>query len=464
MAGMGATSGWRPPTWSIIGLGALLGSAVAWATRPALALDDAAISFRYAERLAAGDGLTYNDGQHVLGASSGLHTILLATGRALGLSVTSTAVLLGVVGVAGCTALIGLIAARLGGRSAAAVAMLLFVAAPVRWYATGGLESTTLIACCLAAVAALQAGRDRLAGIALGVALVAKLDAGALLVAVVGVHLLLHRRLPLRTLAWTAVAAAPWFVWATWVYGSPLPQSLLSKASGRADDPAASYDPTWALRRVRSALPAAVAGVAVAVGRRDDPGGREVRLVLVGWLALGGAAVSLLPLGAPYPWYTAPLYAPIAVLAGDAAAWALGAVRLRTWVRPSVVAVVVLLALSCALGVRNLGTDLGAGVGRGPAVEQWEDVRAAGRAVEQRYRGDVLQTCFGWSAFEAPSSTIEDPCALNSPWPADAATVRIDAVPLGEPGDVDGWCEAERFDDAARRSGGGLVVVVQVRC
>src|SRR5690349_13105104 len=73
-SGMGATSGWRPPTWGVIGAGALIGGLVAWTTRPALALDDAAISFRYAERLATGKGLTYNDGEHVLGASSGLHT------------------------------------------------------------------------------------------------------------------------------------------------------------------------------------------------------------------------------------------------------------------------------------------------------------------------------------------------------------------------------------------------------
>ncbi|MCU1371420.1 MAG: hypothetical protein JWO77_2614 [Ilumatobacteraceae bacterium] len=445
---------------------------MAWTTRPALALDDAAISFRYAERLATGRGLTYNDGEHVLGASSGLHTILLAVGRWFGLPVTSTAVVLGVVGLAGCTALIGLIASRLGGRTAALVAMLLFIAGPVRSYATGGLESTTLIAGCLVAVAALQAGRERLTGIALGVALVAKLDAGALLVAVVGVHVLLRHRLPLRMLAWTALAAAPWFVWATWVYGNPLPQSLLSKASGRADVPGASYDPTWALRRVRAVLPAAVAGVAVAVRRRDDPPGQETRLVLVAWLVLAGAAVSLLPLGAPYPWYVAPLYAPIAILAGDAAGWVRGAVRQHRWQRAAVVVPALLIALSCVLLTRNLAVDLGDGVARGPAVEQWEDLRAAGRAVDARHRGEVVRTCFGWSAFEADGSTIEDPCALNSPWPADRATVRIDAVPAdqvgrdgdgGGEGDLAGWCVEERFDGAARRTG-GPVVVVRVRC
>lgn len=435
---------------------------VAWATRPALALDDAAISFRYAERLAAGKGFAYNDGEHVLGASSALHTVLLAVGRWIGLPVASTAVLLGVVGTAVCTALIGLIALRLGGRTAAAVAMFLFVAAPVRWYATGGMESATLVACCLAAVVALQAGRERLTGVALGIALVAKLDAGALLVSVVGVSLVLRRRLPLTTLAWTAIAVAPWFVWATAVYGNPLPQSLLSKAAGRADE-GAGYDPTWVLRRIRAAVPAAIAGVAVAVGRRDDPPGREVRLVLVGWLVAGGAAVSLLPLGAPYPWYTAPLYAPIAVLAGDAASWAVGAIRRGRSARPGTIAAVLLIAASCLLGARTLVVDLQGGVARGPAVEQWEDLRAAGRFVEQRHRGEILQTCFGWTGFEAASSTIEDRCALNSPWPADQATLRTIVRTADDTTSTDGWCDAATFDRAARRWG-APVVVLQERC
>jgi hypothetical protein len=462
-AGMASTRGWRPPTWAVLAAGSASAALISWATRPSIAADDAAVTFRYAERLATGDGLTYNDGERVLGASSGLHTLLLAAGRWLGASVPSTAVAVGVVGMAVCTALVGLLAARLGGRLPAVVAMFLFLAAPVRWHATGGLESSTLLACCLAAVVLWQAGRERLAGIAIGVALVAKLDAGALLVALVGASLVVRRRMPVVTLVWTAVAAAPWFLWVTWQFGNPLPQSLRSKATGRADAPGYAYTPTWALRLVRAVVPAAVAGVAVGVVRRGDPLSREVRLTLVGWLVLSLAAVSLIPLGAAYPWYTAPLYAPIAVLAGDAVGWARGAIRHRS-PSPALVAVpLVLIVLSSLLLARNVVADLRAGVTGDGAALQWEDFRSAGRFVEAEHPGAVLETCFGWAGYAAPSATIADPCAINSPWPTEAADVRIDVVPAGDRGVVPGWCEEVRFDRAGR-SPDGVDTVVRARC
>lgn len=460
---MAGTRGWRPSTGVVVGLGAIVAASVAWVTRPVIAVDDAAITFRYAERLATGRGLSYNDGEHVLGASSGLHTLLLASGRWLGAPVTSTAVVLGVVGTAAATALVGLVAARLGGRLPAAVAMGLFIAGPVRWHAVGGLESATLLVCCLAAVAAWQAGWERLAGVALGLALVAKLDAGALLVSLVGASLLVRRRLPVAAMVWTAAAAAPWYLWVTWQFGNPLPQSLRSKVSGRADEIGYTYDPTWALRRMRAAVPAAVAGVAVALGRRDDDPGREVRLILVGWLVLGAAVVSLLPLGAPYPWYVAPLYGPLAILAGDAVGWARSVLRLGS--RPVAFALVPLLlvGLSCVLGARNVVAEVGARGSGGGAARQWQDLRSAGRYLESHHRGEVVETCFGWPAFEAPSLTVADPCAINSAWPSGDVTVRVDVVDPGAPVDFGGWCAETQFDRAAR-AGSGQVVVIQTRC
>ena len=40
--------------------------------------DDALIIFRYAENLAAGNGFVYNPGEHVLGTTTPLYTLLLA--------------------------------------------------------------------------------------------------------------------------------------------------------------------------------------------------------------------------------------------------------------------------------------------------------------------------------------------------------------------------------------------------
>jgi arabinofuranosyltransferase len=46
--------------------------------QPNVLTDVAVISFRYADRIVAGHGFTYNDHEHVQGASNPLYTLLLA--------------------------------------------------------------------------------------------------------------------------------------------------------------------------------------------------------------------------------------------------------------------------------------------------------------------------------------------------------------------------------------------------
>lgn len=451
-------------------LGALAGAVVAWATRPVIALDDAAISFRYAERLATGQGLTYGDGAAVLGASSPLHTVLLAGLRALGVEVPSAAVLAGVVGIAVAAALVATVAGRLSGPFAAAVAVTLFLASPVRWYATGGLESATLMVACLGAVAALQARREGLAGVLLGVAVLAKLDALALVAAVGVVLVARDRRLPVRLAVAGAATVAPWLVWSAWRYGTPLPRSLVAKAGGVADAPGYEWDPTWPAVVGRRMVPAGVAGLAALAWDRDEAEAWTIRAVLALWLVLGVAAAALLPLGAPYPWYLVPATTVASVLAGDAAGravkrWRAAApsptVRLAV-PAVGVVAVLALVALSAAWNLRQVIADLPPGQPPGPVELLARDLRAAGAHIEARHRGAPVRTCFGWVAFAAPSSTVIDPCGLNSldpassGSPADGFDVVVDdgSSPPGA-----GRCTVARFDGAAERWDAPAVLV-----
>ena len=61
---------------------------------PHLIVDDAYISFRYADNLARGLGLVYNPGERVEGYSNFLWTLLLAGGARLGLDVVRLSVVL----------------------------------------------------------------------------------------------------------------------------------------------------------------------------------------------------------------------------------------------------------------------------------------------------------------------------------------------------------------------------------
>jgi hypothetical protein len=62
---------------------------------PALLIDDAYITFRYAENLVRGHGLVFNPGERVLGTTAPLWAGLLAAARELGAEIPAAALLLG---------------------------------------------------------------------------------------------------------------------------------------------------------------------------------------------------------------------------------------------------------------------------------------------------------------------------------------------------------------------------------
>jgi hypothetical protein len=123
---------------------------LAWGIADAIPFvtDDAFISLRYAERLLAGDGLTWTDGERVEGYSNLAWVLLCALLGATGLDLLLAARLLGVA----CTAAtIWLLARRFRGTWAGALLAVAFAAAaPVPVWAIAGLELPLVL---LAAVA-----------------------------------------------------------------------------------------------------------------------------------------------------------------------------------------------------------------------------------------------------------------------------------------------------------------------
>ena len=59
--------------------------------------DDAYITYRYAQRIAHGQGFTYNDGEKVLGTSTPLYTLLLSVPAFLGFDTPQISILIGLV-------------------------------------------------------------------------------------------------------------------------------------------------------------------------------------------------------------------------------------------------------------------------------------------------------------------------------------------------------------------------------
>ncbi|MGY1651084.1 hypothetical protein [Geodermatophilus sp. SYSU D01119] len=153
--GSGSRSG-----WAVLGLAAVVHLALCWVLRGFLT-DDAWISVRYAENLAAGDGFVWNPGgPRVEGFSNPLLVALEALASWAGWSAPAAARVLGIAGGLACLVLVHLGGRAVVGESTARVATVLTACgAPFALWAVGGLE-TLLVAAAVTAGTLEVARRD----------------------------------------------------------------------------------------------------------------------------------------------------------------------------------------------------------------------------------------------------------------------------------------------------------------
>jgi arabinofuranosyltransferase len=239
-------SAWAPPS---IAAAVLLARFAALYDRH-LIVDDAYISFRYADNLVRGWGLVYNPGERVEGYSNFLWTILLAAGARLGLDVVQLSVVLALGAALATVALLWVWSRRLFGAGATGAdgmgGALLAALPPVLYAATGsqaryavsGME-TLLFGLLVAAAAYLLTMRDSplAAGCVFALAAMTRPE-GALYGLVAGCLVLLPvlRAGPLRSpllLAGGFLALfVPYFAWRWSYYGYPLPNTFYAKVGG----------------------------------------------------------------------------------------------------------------------------------------------------------------------------------------------------------------------------------------
>lgn len=212
-------------------------------------IDDAFITFRYARNLVAGLGFVYNPGEHVLGTTTPLYTLLLAgLARLLNssdypfLALLLNALLEGL----SVVLLYHLGQALSGSRLFGAALGLLWAVAPMGvTFAIGGMETPLVTFLLIATFYAYIANRSRLSSFLGGLATLTRPDA-LLAPALVlldatlrrlgkdehplSPSLRLLRRLPWAEAALFLAVIAPWVAFATWYFGSPLGQSVTAKA------------------------------------------------------------------------------------------------------------------------------------------------------------------------------------------------------------------------------------------
>jgi hypothetical protein len=408
-------------------LATLAGTLIAVRDRRYVLYDDAAITMRYAWRIAAGDGWTYNDGDRTNGASAPLYTMILALCRLVGLDLVQSAKVIGIACYGLCIGLVSLIASRIAGLLAGIVAVtFLIVSVGFRTQSLSGMESILAVVLGLAFILALMEGKDVLAAVLLALAILNKLDAGMLALAGFGAWTLVLRRPPWKLAGLVAAIVAPWILF-SWIYfGSPVPFSMTQKLSAGSGDPTSSKNFWWIFQTLRdtATLPmvffALAAVVAIPAVFRRSPRLAAGLAVCVAWPLMHAVVFSVLDLGDPYPWYVTVLYPPVAVAAACAAVLAVrNAAMVSRWFQFAALAAIV--AVVIGLGTWHWGNTgtLVSVLRHGHSVDQYEAFERtrmeAGQYLDEvAATGDVIATCFGWIAYEAEDNPIKETCPLNT--------------------------------------------------
>jgi hypothetical protein len=407
----------------------VVGLIVAIRLQPIVLYDDFGITARYAARIAGGDGWTYNPGDRTNGASAPLYTVLLAALRFVGIDLVTAARGVGALSYAACIGLVTYLGARIVGVIGGAFAAG-FLVAWLDFSAQGlsGMESSFAAALGLAVIVALVHDREVTAGVLLGLALLTKLDAGMLAVAVAIAFVVAKRRIPWRLAGVSAAVVLPWIVFSAIYFGSPLPNSMTSKLSGSVDNGSTQFDRTWIVdslrdQKVTLILLLALASLGCALRlRRSHPTLACGLLVALLWPMLHLAVFSFVDFGDRFPWYLTVLYPPLALAAGCTLGWAVNEAHARS--RPATIGALVAVTVVAALAVgvdRRGGTPVSqlqrikAGSTTSPYLEFEKVRREAGqRVAEMAEPGEVIATCYGWVAFEALDNPIHETCPLNT--------------------------------------------------
>ncbi len=228
-------SGVKIAGWSAFGL---TGSWFMWAAVSNLArhvqFEDQLIVLRYARNLIEGNGLVYNPGERIQGFTTPLFTLLSTVAVAIGGD--EAAFWQNAFGVA-CIVGTAILAVRLLRRAGTAGASPLAVALIFYFPAAGssalylGMEVHLFTLLLLLALDLHLADRSTLAAVATGLLFLTRPE-GVLLSAILLSHnWLTRRRPPYREAGAALLTVAPWLVFATVYYGTPLSTTLGAKRS-----------------------------------------------------------------------------------------------------------------------------------------------------------------------------------------------------------------------------------------
>ena len=230
--------------------GAVLWALIAIHTR--FTLEDAYITFRYSANIISGKGFVFNPGEHVLGTTTPLQTLLLALfsypfgPRAVP---DVAAVLMPIFGLCAGLALYYVLVRRGIPMPAAALGMALLYAdtAMIRT-GIGGTETPLALLLMASSLWALVNERPVAAGVFCGLLAMCRIDGLIWAALIFGATLLKSRRAVMVQGMAFALTILPWIIFAALYFGSPVPNSMLAKGVVRPGMAHALSDPERIMR------------------------------------------------------------------------------------------------------------------------------------------------------------------------------------------------------------------------
>jgi hypothetical protein len=271
-------------------------------------VDDAFITFRYAENIAAGLGFVYNPGQAVLGTTTPLFTLLLALLSIVGIGTVSAAYLISVPAAGATAVVLYRWADRLGLKQLAILPALLYAFFPRSISADISGMETALFTLLLALAFYQMYRKSWVAALAASsLAAVTRPEGVAVLIIVAAYSLICDRRRLLLRVIPILLILGNWLLFSWLYFGSIIPNSVTAKS--------ALYGKYWTLGLWGSIqflfglsspvgwamLIFTLFGISVAMNR-------ERTIVIVGLASLGYLVVLAAANTHLFFWYPAPVY------------------------------------------------------------------------------------------------------------------------------------------------------------
>jgi len=309
--------------------------AFVWSNSP-YDIDDALITYRYAENIAAGAGFVYNPGERILGTTTPLYTLILAGLRCLGISIPFAGDAISFAASIALVAVTMALVQQLAGSfwTALLTGVILLAQGSFLRYSMAGMETPWYTLLTMCSLFAFAEERTLLSAALAALAALTRLDGLVIVGTILLSCLIERRRRPIWEMAIVLLILAPWALIAFIYFGSPVPLSMLAK-QGHLQARQGGRFWIWdrlfirPLNRHMYLLPCTVVGMIQSFRERSRS---SKWLALTLWTGTYLAAYTLVGIDF-YEWYLVPVYPALACFA------ATGLMRLlrlacRRWAPP----------------------------------------------------------------------------------------------------------------------------------